>query len=173
MEKYRFSKVIDIVPGGKTGQESISHGLERITMESSDDDIVLIHDGVRPLIDAKLISENIEAVKEYGNAVSAIRAYETCCLADSDGCITKILDRSKCVKVKAPQSFYVKDIWSYHLKAREDGFTEATDSATLTAHYGGALHCVDCSVMNIKITTLADFYIFKAIIEAQENKALF
>lgn len=173
VEKYGFSKVIDIVPGGKTGQESIFHGLERIAMESSDEDIVLIHDGVRPLIDASLISDNIEGALQFGNAVSAIRAYETCCLAESNGCITEMLDRSKCVTVRAPQTFYVKDIWAAHCRAREEGYTEAVDSASLINRYGGALYCVDCSVMNIKITTPADFYIFKTIIDAQENKTIF
>lgn len=173
VEDYRFNKVIDIVPGGRTGQESIFHGLERIVMESCDDDIVLIHDGVRPLIDASLISDNIDGVKRYGNTVSAKHAYETCCLADGNGNITEILDRARCVTVKAPQSFYIKDIWASHLKAKEEGITDATDSASLIAHYGGSLHYVDCSVMNIKITTLADFYIFKAIIDEQINKTIF
>ncbi len=173
VKEYGFSKVSDIVPGGKTGQESICHGLERITMESSDDDIVLIHDGVRPLIDAGLISDNIEGTLQYGNTVSAIRAYETCCIADSEGCITEVLDRSKCVTVRAPQTFYVKDIWAAHCKAREEGFVDAVDSASLVARYGGTLHCVECSVMNIKITTPADFYIFRTLVEAQKNKEVF
>ena len=74
VKRYEFDKVLDVVPGGSTGQESIWNGLSCLEDGAQDDDIVLIHDGVRPIIDERLISQNINAVIEFGSAVSAASA---------------------------------------------------------------------------------------------------
>ena len=110
IRQHGFDKVLDVVPGGATGQESIWNGLSRLEQIAQEDDIVLIHDGVRPIINERLITQNINSVIEFGSAVSSAVAIETFCLTGEQGTIDKVLRRSECVIAKAPQSFWLKDI---------------------------------------------------------------
>ena len=151
-EDYNIKKTIDIVPGGESGQLSIFNGLKRLSDIAKDDDIVLIHDGVRPLIDGDLIFGNIECVKRNGNAITVSRAVETVVLVE-DGNVDKIEDRTKCFHAKAPQSFYFSDIYDAHLKAAKAGKFDFVDSAMLMTYYGSRMFTVACSGDNIKITT--------------------
>ena len=171
-EKFCITKVKWIVPGGATGQQSIFNGVKTVYDNCPADSIVLLHDGVRPNIDTDLVSRNIEAVKQYGTAVSCAAATETPAEIDKNGNIYTIYVREKAVIAKAPQSFYLGELYDAHLKAREEE-KEFIDSASLMRNYGHTLHTVECKWDNIKITNPSDFYIFKAILEAKENSQIF
>lgn len=170
--KFGIDKVRKIVPGGSTGQESIYNGLFAIKENSSKDDIVLVHDGVRPFVNENLISNCIKMVAEKGSAVTVTPAIETIVTLEN-GKIETITDRSKCFHAKAPQCFYVDDLYSAHQKAREDGNSNMIDSASLMKYYGHELHTIQGDPDNIKITTPADFYTFKALYEVRENQQIF
>ena len=170
LERFRIKKVRWIVPGGETSQDSTRAGLG-ILAENCDPEntIVLIHDGVRPLISEKLISDNIASVREHGNAITAAPAIETIITVDKNEDVTALLDRQVCRLARAPQSFWLADIMAMHRRAVEEGYDQMLDSASLMIHYGKKLHLVESPAENIKITTPSDFYIFKAIQEAREN----
>ena len=174
LKKNLIQKVKVIVPGGATGHESIALGLEAMKDIASDDDIVLIHDGVRPLITDKIISENIEAVKKYGSAITAAPAAETvveACEAP-DLRISSVTERGHTYTAKAPQSFLYGEILEAYRTSKEEGFL-AIDSAHLLNHQGrDDLHIVPCSRHNLKITEPADYYIFRALYEAMENEQI-
>lgn len=172
LRKNFIHKVSVIVPGGNTGHESIYNGLKAISNVAKDDDIILIHDGVRPLVTEKLITENIQKVKEYGSAITVSRQAETVASVDSENVIKTVPNRDSMRIAKAPQSFYYKDIWSSYQRAKEEGLL-TIDSAHLMNYYGFELHTVECSPYNIKITAPADFYVFRAIYEATENSQIF
>lgn len=175
LERFHIKKVKTVVPGGSTGQESIRNGLFAIRdylNGNTDGEIVLIHDGVRPLIDEKIISDNIDSVKQYGNAVTIVPAIETIIETDEKGEITKVHDRNRCKLARAPQSFYLDDILNAHCRAIEDNELNIIDSATLMRRYGAELHTVEGPVENIKITTPMDYYLFRAIVEARENEQI-
>ena len=131
--------------------------------------IVLIHDGVRPLITAELIHDNIESVKKYGNAITVAPAIETIVTTRDGAAVDQVIDRSGCRLARAPQSFYLKDILQMHRRAQEERYDQMIDSASLMMHYGVRLNMVNGPAENIKITTPSDFYIFRAIVEAREN----
>ena len=170
LQKYHITKVLKIVPGGNSGQESIFNGLEAAHQISNDKNtVVLIHDGVRPLINEKLITDCIDMVKNEGNAVTVSPAIETILIKNSDGSIGNILKRSDCEMAKAPQCFYLNDIYKCHLKAQEEGKIDFIDSASLMQYYGYKLNAIEGPMENIKITTPSDFYIFRAIMDAREN----
>lgn len=167
--EYKLTKVSHIISGGNTGQESIWNGLNVIRKFTTDDDIILIHDGVRPVISEKLITDNIISVRKYGNGISACFAWETICQVEEEGIIDYILPRDKCLLVKAPQSFRIGEIVDAHMKAKYDGICSIIDSASLMKHYGHTLYYVSCDSSNIKITTPVDFYLFRGILTAQES----
>ena len=170
LQKYHITKVLKVVPGGSNGQESIFNGLKTTyDIVGQKETIVLIHDGVRPLINEKLISDCIAMVKDKGNAITVTPAIETILLKNSDGSIGSILKRSDCEMAKAPQCFYLRDIYNCHLKSKAECKADFIDSASLMQYYGYKLNAVEGPMENIKITTPADFYIFRAIMDAREN----
>lgn len=175
VKRYSLTKVKEIVKGGQTSQLSIFNGLKVIyeNSKSPKEDIVLIHDGVRPLISNKLINENIESVKKYGSAITITDAKETIVSIDLSNKISDISDRSICRIAKAPQSFFVDDIYKAHLKSLEEGIEDTVDSATLMSRYGYELYTVEGPHENIKITTPIDYYVFRAICDARENSQIF
>lgn len=172
--RFRIEKVKKIVPGGSTGQRSIYNGLcAAEELAGGERAIVLIHDGVRPLISPELLSENIRCVKEHGSAVTAGIVKETIVVIDENKCVEHVPSREKSRVAKAPQSFWLDDIIGVHRRAMKDGVTSAIDSCTLMKQYGYTLFMVDGPYDNIKITTPDDYYTMRALIDAKENSQLF
>lgn len=174
LAKFNIKKVSQVVPGGETGQMSIFNGLEALQEKyQGNDDYVLIHDGVRPLIDEEIISKNIESVKKYGTAITVKPVIETVVQVDEEDIINNVIERSTCQTAVAPQSFLLSEIYSLHMRAQAEKLFDMTDSATLARYFGLPLHTVMGGSENIKITTPSDFYIFRAIYEARENAQIF
>ena len=174
VRKFNITKVKKIVPGGKNGQESIYNGLKAAEeISESNKDIVLIHDGVRPLIDNELISKNIDCVKKYGTSITCVESKETVAIINDKNEIKTTTDREHTKIARAPQCFYLSDILNVHNKAIKDGNTNVIDSCSLMKLYKKELHIVVGKSENIKITTPDDYYIFKAILEAKENSEIF
>lgn len=172
LEKYRIKKVNWISPGGNTGQESIYNGLNAMRGTVDKDSIVLIHDGVRPLIDEELISNNIRTAKEKGCAVTVVPATETVMLVDDNEEIVRSVDRNRCRVVRAPQSFVYQELLQAHEEAKRKGISDIIDSATMMSEAGYTLYPVLGKPDNIKITTPSDFYTFRAIMEVEENSQI-
>lgn len=175
VRRYGLEKVRKIVPGGASGQESIYNGIRAAADIYGQDDIVLIHDGVRPLIDEETITANIRSVEKYGTAITVTPAIETITMKDETGAVGTIIDRSMCELARAPQSFRLGQILDVHEKARkEDGGSAGfIDSASMMKHYGYKLYTVQGKPENIKITTPSDYYIFRAMVDARENSQIF
>ena len=171
--RYRLDKIGKIVPGGETGQLSISNGLKAAAeCYGLQDNIVLIHDGVRPLISAETISANIDSVKQYGSAITSVPAQETVIVVDDNEQVQEIVDRSHARLARAPQSFYLKEILEAQETAIAQGLTNMTDSSTLMKHFNKKLVTIPGEKNNIKITTPEDFYTFRALYDAKENEQL-
>jgi 2-C-methyl-D-erythritol 4-phosphate cytidylyltransferase len=174
LQRYRVDKVRLIAEGGSSPQESVYKGLKMMKESGvyEGNPVLLVHDGVRPLIDERTISDNIRAVREYGSAITMSGVSETMAGIDGEGNITGIFDRSSLIIARAPQSFFFEDLLKAHEKARSDGL-EFVDSAALMRHYGFSLRAVQGPVQNVKITTAMDYYIFRALYEAWENSQIF
>ncbi len=174
LKKFEIDKVVNIVKGGETGQDSIYNGLSVAEKycKNADESIVLIHDGVRPLITGKTITENIEKVLETGSCITCIPATESFIVKQTDGNI-EIPSRSNSLIARAPQSFFLKDIISIHRKAREEGRHDFIDSCTMMNYYGFNLSTINGPMENIKITTPTDYFVFKAMVEVHENQQIF
>jgi 2-C-methyl-D-erythritol 4-phosphate cytidylyltransferase len=137
-----------------------------------DDSIMLIHDGVRPLITRELISRCIQSVVSHGSAITVTPEIETVVSLNDEGKIISVMDRNMCFHAKAPQCFRLADLWQCHKKAKEDGLTGMIDSASLMNHYAYTLYTVPGPYDNIKITTPSDFYVLRALYEARENSQI-
>lgn len=174
VSRYHLDKVRSIVPGGETGQLSIYNGLKAAEkLAAGEKSIVLIHDGVRPLITRELITRNIADVERYGSSITGSIVKETIIETADDGSIKTVPDRAHSRVAKAPQCFLLDDILSVQEQAIAKGETNHIDSCTLMHAYGRPLHMTDGPYENIKITTPDDFYTMRAILSAREDSQLY
>lgn len=170
--KFGVGKIAAIVPNGSSGQESIRNGVDKANRLYPADSVVIVHDGVRPLIDQQTITDCIVSVKKNGSAVTVVPATETI-VQSEDGVITNIIDRKQCQLARAPQCFRLGELHDAHHKAVEEGLGDFIDSASLMSYYGHKLYEVEGASSNIKITTPSDFYIMRAIMDAEESSQIF
>lgn len=166
LKKYDIKKVEHVVAGGSSGQDSIFNGVLCAYENYPKDSVLLIHDGVRPVIDDDLIDRNIETVKEYGNSITVAPAIETI-IVTQDNVIKSVNDRSNSWYAKAPQSFILKDVYNNHIKARTENIHDFIDTASLMTHYGVVLHTTIGSSENLKVTTNKDYYMLQAILKEE------
>ena len=172
--RFHITKVKKVVPGGDTGQMSIYNGLAAAKEVAGDEkSVVLIHDGVRPLINEKIISDCIAGVKKYGSAVTVAPAIETIIKTDEQNIITETFLRSDCQLARAPQSFFLRDIVCAHEQAKSKGIYDFVDSTSLMLHFGYKIHTIEGPSENIKVTNPADFYICRALLDAKENSQIY
>lgn len=173
--KFRIEKVKKVVPGGATGQLSIYNGLKAAEkIAGSERAIVLIHDGVRPLINEKVITDNIASVEKHGSAITTAVVKETILVVnDGTSTIDYVPSRKNSRVARAPQSFWLDEILAAHEKSLAEGETNCIDSCTMMQKYGHDLFLVDGPGENIKITTPEDFYTMRAILEAKENAQIY
>ena len=170
---YRLGKIASIVPGGATGQMSIYNGLaEAARLYGRDGHTVLIHDGVRPMIDADLITANLRSVAKYGSSISCGPVSETVVLVSDGEQVEQIVNRSNSRVAKAPQGYRLNEVLDFEERAIREGLTDMIDTCTLMRHYGYPLSIVNCRADNVKITTPEDFFMFRAVADARENEQL-
>lgn len=168
---YGIDKVKGIVSGGGTGHDSIYLGLEYMRHFTKDEDIVLIHDGVRPLINQALITENIEAVRKFRSAITCESVKESVVESRDGVSIAHVPFRDHMYIAKAPQSFYFGDIYKVYCRAQKDG-RKSIDSAHLCYMYQVPMHMVRSPRHNMKITDPMDYYICRAIYDALESESI-
>lgn len=173
LKRYGITKVVKIVPGGDTGHDSIHNGLIAMKgMTEDEEHIVLIHDGVRPLVNEELITKNIKETRKYGNAITAEAVRESVVQSVDGKTISDVPPRSEMYVAKAPQTFYYNDIYELYEKAAKDDI-KSIDSSHLCSIYNTQMHLIKSTKNNIKITEPADYYIYRALYEALESQQIF
>jgi 2-C-methyl-D-erythritol 4-phosphate cytidylyltransferase len=171
LDRYDIVKVNWIVDGGETGQLSRHSALKAVADSCPPDTVVLIHDGVRPLITSDLIRDNIASVLAHGSGITCTKFNETV-VSSVDGTIEAVIPRTHIYAAQAPQSFRLGEILALYDRALADGEHDSIDSCTLMHSYGLPVHRVDGPRSNIKITTAEDFYTCRAFFEIIENRQI-
>ncbi len=169
--QFSITKLKYIFPGGKSGMESIHNGIYGLLEAGcKNDDLVLIHDAVRPLLPQDIISNNIAICKAYGYAITGIKCREAI-LESADGFTTTTsIPRDTLIRTQTPQTFRLGNIIAAHEEAREKGITESVASCTLCAELGNReMHIVPGSEKNIKVTTVEDLEILKALMHTTKE----
>lgn len=173
LRKFEINKVVKIVSGGATGQDSIYNGLCAAEAYAKDKAAtVLIHDGVRPLITEETITDNINKVAECGSCITCAPATETFIVKQEDGSL-EIPTRANSLIARAPQSFHLTDILSAHRRAISEDRHDFIDSCTMMSHYDYKLGTIIGPMENIKITTPTDFFVFRAMVKVHEDQQIF
>ena len=172
--QFSIDKLTWIFPGGNSGMESIHNGIYGLKdMGCSNDDLVLIHDSVRPLLGQDIISSNIAICKAYGYAITGIKCREAI-LESEDGFSSRVsIPRDKLIRTQTPQTFRLGNIIKVHEDAKARGIIDSVASCTLIAEVGDReMHIVPGSEKNIKITTVEDLEILKALMHTNKEEWL-
>ena len=169
--QFSITKLKWIFPGGSSGMESIHNGIYGLKNEGcGDDDLVLIHDSVRPLLSQDIISSNIAICQAYGYAITGIQCREAI-LESEDGFVsTTSIPRDTLIRTQTPQTFRLGNILDVHEEAKRKGIVDSVASCTLIAEVGGReMHIVPGSEKNIKVTTVEDIEILKALMHTSKE----
>lgn len=171
-KQFNITKLKYVVTGGKNGQDSIRNGIYELEKYYDRDDIVLIHDAIRPLVSQDIISDCINKTIRHGNAIAVIPCAEAM-MKTMDGIVSVgSYPRDRLKRTQTPQGFRIGNICDLHRRALEEGITNSVASCTLMIEMGEQVHFSLGSEKNIKLTTVEDIDIFKALLAAKRSEWL-
>lgn len=168
-KQFNITKLMYVIPGGKNGQDSIRNGVYELEKHYSPEDIVLIHDAIRPMVSAEIISDNIRVAIEHGNAITVIPCAEAMLKTEDGEVSVGSYPRDNLKRTQTPQAFPIGKICDLHRRALEAGITNSVASCTLMIEMGEQVYFSAGSEKNIKLTTVEDIDIFKALLAAKRS----
>lgn len=168
-KQYNITKLKHIFPSGKVGQESIKNGIMGLSEIYDKDDIVLIHDAIRPNLSKDVISDCIAITKQKGNAIVVVPCQEAMLETEDKICSISSYPRENLKRTQTPQGFKLGNIVNAHKKAQELGITNSVASCTLMIEVGEKVYFSVGSEKNIKLTTPEDIEIFKALLKEDKS----
>lgn len=168
--QFSITKLCSVIPGGKTGQDSIRIGIAELQTKFDKEDFVLVHDGNRPLVTAEIISDNLSVARKYGNAITAIPCSEA--ILETDDGLTSTTDyqRERLKRTQTPQALRLGELAELHREALQQGIADTVASCTLMIALGRKVYFSRGSEKNIKLTTVEDIDIFKALLTASHEE---
>lgn len=169
-KQFGIAKLENIVSGGKNGQDSIRNGLYDIaSRHNGSDDIVLVHDAIRPMVSSDIISDNIRVCRQYGNAITVVPCTAAMLKTFDSLSTEEQVPRDNLKITQTPQAFFLQDIIAAHKEALKNGITNSVASCTMYIELGRKLYMSAGSEKNLKLTTAEDIEIFKALLNAQKD----
>ena len=167
-KQYHITKLKYVVYGGATGQESIYNGLQELVKQCTADDVVMIHDGNRPMVSREIIEDSLVTYAKHGSAVAAVPCTEVVFQVQET---QELLNRDLLQRTQTPHTYRLGDIWEAHCQAREQGIDNMAASCALMHALGRKVYFSLGSEKNLKITTVDDVDIFKALLSVTpENR---
>ena len=169
-KQFGITKLANVVEGGENGQSSIRNGLWDLKEMYDENDLVLIHDAIRPMVSEEIISDAIRVCKKYGNSISVIPCAEAMLKTEDGVSSLEQIPRDNLKRTQTPQTFVLKDIVAAHEEALEKGITNSVASCTLYIELGKKLYFSAGSEKNIKLTTPYDIDIFKSLLVTRKSE---
>ena len=173
-KQFGIDKLKWVVTGGKTGQESIRNGVYALEGKAADDDIIVVHDGIRPLVDETVLTDVILKAQQYGNAVTAMPYNEQIFLVDDEISTVSFIPRETIRRVSTPQAYRFDLLDSKYHEAfeKEIGIYGSHYANTMMVELGVRLYFAAGSDKNIKLTTKDDLELFKAYLKSDKDNWL-
>ncbi len=171
-DQFGITKLRWVVPGGETGQDSIRAGLETLAAELSPDDVVMVHDGNRPLVSSEIISDSLATFAEHGNAVAVIPCTEVVFESDDGHSSCTSMERKRLFRTQTPHTYRLGELLNAHREAEAKGLPPMAASCMLMEELGKTTYFSRGSEENMKITTSEDLKIFKALLHTKEDEWL-
>lgn len=171
-KQFNITKLSDVITGGASGQESIRNGVFTLEEKHDPDDIVLVHDAIRPMVSAEIISDCIVKTRQYGCAIATIPCAEAMLQTEDGKASSGSYPRDKLKRTQTPQGFRVGKLADLHRRALKQGITNSIASCTLMIEMGEQVFFSAGSEKNLKLTTVEDIDIFKALLLAKRSEWL-
>ena len=170
-KQFNITKVKWVISGGNSAQESIRNGVYNLKDVCSADDNIIIHDGIRPLVDDEVLEDVIAKCNEFGNGVTSLPYNEQIFVIDDEASTTKYIPRETLRRVSTPQAYkFDKLVWAYEKAfAEEIGIYGSSYTNTMMVELGERLYFAKGSDKNIKLTTKDDLEIFKAYLKLEKD----
>lgn len=170
-KQFKITKLKWVISGGKTGQESIRNGVFNLQEHCSDEDNIIIHDGIRPMVDENVLSDVLVKCDLYGNAVTSLPYNEQIFFKETEATTKQYIPRETLRRVQTPQAYkYKKLLWGYKEAFEKNiGISNSSYTNTMMIDLGETLYFAAGSEKNIKLTTKDDLDIFKALLKAENN----
>lgn len=168
--QFNITKLKWVVEGGETGQDSIYNGLCAIKDDMHKEDIIMIHDGNRPLVSSDIISDSFATYQKYGNAVAAVPCTEVVFISDDKISSHESIDRSRLLRTQTPHTYNYYSLLALHEEANKLNIPKTAASCELMKAMGRESYFSKGSEENIKITTLDDLKIFKALLHTKQDE---
>ena len=167
-KQFGITKIESIVNGGPNGQDSIRNGLyDLASRHKSSDDIVLIHDAIRPMVSADIISDNIRVCRKYGNAITVVPCTSVMLKTEDSLSSDNQVPRDNLKTTQTPQTFFLNEILAVHKEAIEKGISNSIASCSLYVELGRKVYLSIGSEKNLKLTTTEDIDIFMALLHTK------
>lgn len=167
--QFNISKLRWVTTGGDSGQESIYNGILLLKEYCSEEDMILVHDAIRPMISQDIISDCISKCRVYGSAVTVIPCVEAVLYSTDHLCGENIVDRSTLMRTQTPQAFFLSKLLWAHEEAAKRGIANSIATCTLMNELGEKVFFSTGSEKNIKLTTIDDIEIFKALLQSKKD----
>lgn len=167
--QFDIAKLEEVIEGGMNGQASIRNGVYAIAEKYSSDDLILIHDAIRPMLSADIISDNIVKCRNFGNAITVIPCMEAMLKSDDELESKESILRNSLFRAQTPQTISVGNAVRIHEEALKQGIVNSVATCTLLLELGEKVFFAKGSELNIKITTTDDITIFKALLSMQKS----
>jgi 2-C-methyl-D-erythritol 4-phosphate cytidylyltransferase len=175
-KQFNITKLKWVISGGKTGQESIRNGVYNLEDKAKEDDIIIIHDGIRPLVDATVLTDVIQKAKEFGNGVTSMPYNEQIFVVNLEDVTTtkQYIPRETLRRVSTPQAYQFGRLDSAYHEAfeKEIGIYGSSYTNTMMVELGETLHFAAGSDKNIKLTTKDDLELFKGYLKMDKDNWL-
>lgn len=170
-KQFDINKLKWVVSGGESGQESIRNGVFNLESKIDGNDIVIIHDGIRPIVDETVLSDVIIKCQTYGNAVTSTPYNDQIFMVDDEISTVQFIPRETLRKVTTPQAYkFSKLNWAYHEAFEKSiGIKDSSYTNTMMVELGERLYFAKGSEKNIKLTTKDDLEIFKALLRSEKS----
>lgn len=168
-KQFNISKLKWVVSGGKDGQASARNGIMALKSECRGDDIIVLHDSIRPFVSEEIITDSLKVCRTHGMGVAAVRTMDTI-MRTQDGQVgTESISRYAIVRIQTPQAYRMDKLWDVHEKAVERGIVGEVDTNSVVSRLGEEVYFSKGSDLNIKINTVEDVEMFKALYKMQKE----
>lgn len=172
-KQFNITKLRWCISGGETGQESIKNGLQAIAGEMDNKTVVMVHDGNRCFVSSEIISNSLAVFKQFGSAVAAIPCVEAVFRSEDNGVSSNVvIPREQLFRTQTPHTYSLEKLLWAHQRACEKGIVNTAASCTLMQKLGETVYFSKGSEENLKITTVEDMLIFKALLHTKKDEWL-
>lgn len=168
-KQFNITKLRWVIPGGRDGQASARNGILALKDECRGDDMVILHDSIRPFVSQEIITDSLRVCRMHGMGVAAVRTMDTI-MKTNDGVVgTESISRYAIIRIQTPQAYRMDKLWDVHEKAIERGITGEVDTNSVISRLGEPVYFSKGSDLNMKINTVEDVEMFKALYKMRQE----